>query len=275
MARFWLLAALAFAFGAEADQRPVLSLVIDDLGYSFEQGKAAIALDGDHTYAILPGAVHSLKLAQLAHAHNKEVILHLPMQSINSNAAHEPGALNEAMNEDELTASVHALLARIPFIRGVNNHMGSHLTEFDFFMRPVMDSIRGYNPRLYFLDSRTSPRSVAHAQALDAGLRSISRDVFLDNETNRESIRLQFEIWLERARERGSAIAIGHPFPDTLGVLQANLPDAAGGFRFMRVSRLIDERQVRGFSANWQNELSLIEANAETESERRRAKAVH
>ena len=103
------------------------------------------------------------------------------MQSIRSQAAHEPNALNERMDENQLTASVHSLLAEIPFIRGVNNHMGSHLTEFDFFMQPVMDSIRGYNPRLYFLDSRTSPRSIAHAQAQDAGLSAISRDVFLDN----------------------------------------------------------------------------------------------
>ncbi len=179
MLRAWLILLIVFAAGVKADQRPVLSLVIDDLGYSLENGKAAIDLVGDHTYAILPGAVYSQKLANLAHSQHKEVILHLPMQSIHSQAAHEANALNEAMDEDQLTASVHSLLAQIPFIRGVNNHMGSHLTEFDFFMRPVMDSIRGYNPGLYFLDSRTSPRSVAYAQALDAGLKSITRDVLL------------------------------------------------------------------------------------------------
>jgi len=140
MLRSWLLLLLIFAGASAADQRPVLSLVIDDLGYSLENGKAAIGLDGDHTYAILPSAVYSKKLAQYAHQLNKEVILHMPMQSISSSAAHEPNALNEAMDEDELTGNVHSLLAQIPFIRGVNNHMGSHLTEFDFFMRPVMSS---------------------------------------------------------------------------------------------------------------------------------------
>jgi len=217
-------------------------LVIDDLGYSLKNGMAAIVLDGDHTYAILPGAVYSRKLAQHAHGKNKEVILHMPMQSISSLAAHEPNALNEAMDEDQLSANVHSLLAEIPFIRGVNNHMGSHLTEFDFFMRPVMDSIRGYNPKLYFLDSRTSPRSVAHAQALDAGLNAITRDVFLDNEPNLESIRLQYRIWLTKAREHGSAIAIGHPYPNTLSVLRESLGAADTDFRFLRVSSLIDER---------------------------------
>jgi polysaccharide deacetylase 2 family uncharacterized protein YibQ len=258
MTRTWLILCIAFATVAEADQRPVLSLVIDDLGYSLTNGMAAIDLNGAHTYAILPGAIYSQKLARHAHKQNKEVILHLPMQSINSNAAHEPNALNETMDEDQLTTKVHALLAQIPFIRGVNNHMGSHLTEFDFFMRPVMDSIRGYNPGLYFLDSRTSPRSVAHAQALDAGLSSISRDVFLDNEPNPESIRLQLNIWLTKAREHGSAIAIGHPYPHTIDILRAQLPATDGEFEFLPLSKLIRERKQRRLSGNWRDQLSAL-----------------
>ena len=258
--RAWLILCIAFATVAEADQRPVLSLVIDDLGYSLDNGMAAIDLNGDHTYAILPGAAYSQKLARHAHQQNKEVILHLPMQSINSTAAHEPNALNEAMNEDQLTSNVHALLAKVPFIRGVNNHMGSHLTEFDFFMRPVMDSIRGYNPGLYFLDSRTSPRSVAHAQALDAGLKSISRDVFLDNEPNPESIRLQLNIWLAKARARGSAIAIGHPYSNTIEVLRAQLPTTNSEFKFLPISKLIEERKQRGLPGNRRDQLSSLTA---------------
>jgi len=261
MIRTWLILCIAFATVAEADQRPVLSLVIDDLGYSLANGMAAIDLNGEHTYAILPGAAYSRKLAQHAHQQNKEVILHLPMQSISSSAAHEPSALNEAMDEDQLTTNVHALLAEIPFIRGVNNHMGSHLTEFDFFMRPVMDSIRGYNPGLYFLDSRTSPRSVAHAQALDAGLSSISRDVFLDYEPNPESIRLQFNIWLTKARARGSAIAIGHPYSNTIDILRAQLPATDGEFEFLPISKLIEERKQRGLSGNWRDQLSALKTS--------------
>jgi polysaccharide deacetylase 2 family uncharacterized protein YibQ len=259
MLRPWALLLLAVGTASAADSRPVLSLVIDDLGYSYENGKAAIELDGNHTYAILPGTAYGEKLAKHAHSLNKEVILHMPMQSISSAAAHEPMALNEAMNEDELSGNVHSLLDLIPFIRGVNNHMGSHLTEFDFFMRPVMDSIRGYNPSLYFLDSRTSPRSVAYAQARDAGLNTISRDVFLDNEPNRAAIRLQYNIWLTRARERGSAIAIGHPYEHTLDVLQQNLAGAHAEFNFMRISELIDERRVRGYAQDWRGKLSNLD----------------
>jgi hypothetical protein len=177
------------------------------------------------------------------------------MQSIGSASDREPHALDESMDEDQLTAKVHSLLAQVPFVRGVNNHMGSHLTEFDFFMRPIMDSIRTYNPDFYFLDSRTSPLSVAHAQALDAGLPSISRDVFLDNEQNVESIRLQYRIWLNKARDYGSAIAIGHPHPQTLQVLRENLPDA-GNFHFMRISELIQIRRLHDTPPGWQDQIS-------------------
>jgi len=241
--RYWAITLALVTAGAAADQRPVLSLVIDDLGYSLDYGIAAIELGGDHTYAILPESTYARRLAQHAHRLGKEIILHMPMQSIHSGAAQEPGALNEGMDEDQLTGRVHSMLESVPYIRGVNNHMGSHLTEFDFFMRPVMDSIRSYDSRLYFLDSRTSPLSVAHAQALDAGLPSIQRDVFLDNENHAESIYLQFRIWLTRAREHGSAIAIGHPYPETLEVLRENLRPAAAVFEFMPVSRLIEQHR--------------------------------
>ena len=258
----WLILLFAVLSGPSlADSsRPVLALVIDDLGYAFEPGKAAIELPGKHTYAILPGAAYSKRLAQHAHQLDKEVILHLPMQSISSSAAHEPGALNEAMSEDQLTSNVHSLLEQIPFIRGVNNHMGSHLTEYDFFMRPVMDSIRSYDPSFNFLDSRTSPRSVAFIQAREAGLRSISRDVFLDNENSLPSIRLQYNIWLTRARELGSAIAIGHPYPNTLEVLQQRLEQAAVEFQFMPISRLIRERRQQALAAD---ELARLEDAAQ------------
>lgn len=245
MFRWWLFLLAAVATSVTADQRPVLSLVIDDLGYSLDNGLAAIRLDGDHTYAILPGSVYGRELAESAHRYGKEVILHLPMQSISSSAAQEPNALNEAMDEDQLTNEVHSLLGEIPFIRGVNNHMGSHLTEFDFFMRPVMDSIRSYDPGLYFLDSRTSPRSVARTQALEAGLAATGRDVFLDNETNPESIRLQIRIWQQMALDRGTAVAIGHPYPETIAALRASLTETDHTFRFLPVSRLIELRNLR------------------------------
>lgn len=169
----------------------------------------------------------------------------MPMQSLESTAAAEPGALHEGMNENQLLTNVQSMLNRFPNIAGINNHMGSHLTEHDFFMRPVMDSIRFFNPQLYFLDSRTTARSVAFTQAREAGIRSTSRDVFLDyNPDSIESIELQVQIWLAKSREMGSAIAIGHPHQNTLSVMERVLPQFSDEYEFVRLSRIIAARDA-------------------------------
>jgi polysaccharide deacetylase 2 family uncharacterized protein YibQ len=126
-----------------------------------------------------------------------------------------------------------------------------------------MDSIRSYNPSFYFLDSRTSPRSVAYTQARDAGLSTISRDIFLDNDPSTTAIELQYNIWLTRARERGSAIAIGHPYSHTLKVLQHSLPEAGENFTFMRISELIEARSKNESSTQWGSQLTTPETAAE------------
>jgi len=243
MARFLpLIALIVSAPLLGADQRPILSLVIDDLGYSFSQGKAALNLEGDHTFAIIPGTTYGKKLAALANTKSKEIILHLPLQASNILAAAESNTLTESMNEDQITLNTVTMLSEFPNIKGINNHMGSHLTEISYFMRPIMESIKAYRSQLYFLDSRTSSRSVAYIEALNSGLDSVKRDVFLDNDyTNLESIRLQFALWLKKARDTGSALAIGHPHANTIKVLKENLPLAQKEFQFMRVSQLISE----------------------------------
>ena len=72
-----------------ADQKPLLSLVIDDLGYSLNRGKAAIDLPGHNTYAIIPGTIYGKRLAEYARENNQEYILHLPLQAANQAAAAE------------------------------------------------------------------------------------------------------------------------------------------------------------------------------------------
>jgi len=223
-----------------ADQRPVLSLVIDDLGYSLTQGKAALNLMGDHTFAIIPSTTYGKKLAALAYEKNKEIILHLPLQASSIRAAAESNTLTESMSEDQITLNTLAMLSEFPNIKGVNNHMGSHLTEISFFMRPIMESIKAYRSQLYFLDSRTSSRSVAYIEATNSGLDSIKRDIFLDHDyKNMKSIKFQFDLWLKKARDTGSAVAIGHPHSNTMKLLAEQLPLIEKDFQFMRVSQLI------------------------------------
>jgi polysaccharide deacetylase 2 family uncharacterized protein YibQ len=235
-----LIAILFWAPLAGADQRPILSLVIDDLGYSWSRGKAALNLTGNHTYAIIPGTAYGKKLAALADENGKEIILHLPLQASNFRSASESNTLTESMSEAQITFNTATMLSEFPNIKGINNHMGSHLTEISRFMRPIMESIKAYRSQLYFLDSRTSSRSVAYIEALNSGLDSVNRDIFLDTEhTNLESIKFQFELWLKKARDTGSAVAIGHPHPSTMAFLAEKLPSLEKDFQLMPISQLI------------------------------------
>jgi polysaccharide deacetylase 2 family uncharacterized protein YibQ len=152
------------------------------------------------------------------------------------------------------------MLSEFPNIKGINNHMGSHLTEIGYFMRPIMESIKAYRSQLYFLDSRTSALSVAYIEALNSGLDSVRRDIFLDNDhANLESIKFQFKLWLKKARDNGSAVAIGHPHPNTMTHLTENLPLLEKDFRFMRISALISEGKQSKKPKKSQQYLSKLE----------------
>ena len=254
---FLLLLSCLFAQGLFADQRPVLSLVIDDLGYSLARGKHAIDLEGDHTYAIIPGTTYGNKLAKFATGKHKEIILHLPMQAMSERSAMEPNALNEAMDEDAISENLQLMLAEFPHIKGVNNHMGSHMTSINYFMKPIMDGIRAYDPDLYFLDSRTTASSIAFIEARRSGLSSIKRDVFLDHQANNlESLKLQFQIWLQKARDRGTAIAIGHPHPTTIDFLKQQLPALKEQFQFFSISKLLHSMRDDSVLQTSQNSLA-------------------
>ena len=257
-----MIRALLFLFGsffltsANAD-KPVLALVIDDLGYSFELAKQVLNLPGQHTFAIIPDTSYSKKIAEYAHQGGHELILHMPMQSLASGKHIESTTLDDSMDETEITQNVGNMLQEVPYIRGINNHMGSKLTELGYVMRPVMESIRQFNRQFYFLDSRTTAQSQAYQQALRAGVPSLKRDVFLDyDHNNPDSILEQFERWLKKADSNGSAIAIAHPYSSTIELLQQKLPQIADRYRFMTISQLIQHKQEQ---LSWPTYLSRLQ----------------
>jgi polysaccharide deacetylase 2 family uncharacterized protein YibQ len=156
-----------------------------------------------------------------------------------------PGGLHMDMSRTEFSREVSANLAAIPHVAGVNNHMGSLLTRHGRAMRWLMEDLKCQGD-LYFVDSRTDVRTVARKNARAAGLRHAQRDVFLDNDANVEHVRHQFDRLVSKARQRGFAIGIGHPYPATLEVLAQALPAlAAQGVQLVPVSRLVetDRRQ--------------------------------
>lgn len=247
---------MLFSTPINAD-KPVLSLVIDDLGYSFAQAKQVLELPGEHTFAIIPTTTYSQKIARYAHQKGHEIILHMPMQS-SADLIMEASALHDDMTEQEITEGVANMISEIPHIKGINNHMGSKLTEMGYIMRPVMETIRKHNKNFYFLDSRTTPLSQAYQHALRAGLPSLKRDVFLDFDgDNAETTAFQFELWLKKARTRGAAVAIAHPYKATIELLQQKLQEVGEEFKFLPISQLIEYQQKE--SLPWPRYLSHLQ----------------
>jgi hypothetical protein len=153
-----------------------------------------------------------------------------------------PGALTNGMAKLEVRAVLDAGLASVPHVSGISNHMGSALTQQPLAMGWVMEWMSNYGG-LYFVDSLTSSKSVALRTASDAGVRAIGRDVFLDTTPDSELIRRQFRRLVALAREHGTALAIGHPYPETLGVLRSVLLKPSHyGVRLVSVKELIGRR---------------------------------
>ncbi|MGR6871728.1 divergent polysaccharide deacetylase family protein [Pseudomonas sp. HK3] len=202
-----------------------LAIVIDDLGNSLQAGLNAIALPADITFAVMPHRKHSKRLAERAARLGKDVILHAPMSTVNGRKL-GAGALNESLSELEFKTKLAFAIESIPFAKGMNNHMGSQLTTNSVAMMWVMEVLK--EKQLFFLDSRTSAKSVGFSTAQTMGLPSASRDIFLDNEIDIEHIHLQFKKAITVAERYGSAIAIGHPHKTTIDYLEHVLPQLKG-----------------------------------------------
>lgn len=195
-------------------------LIIDDMGNGWDLGYRALQLPGKINYAFLPHTPNSRQLAELAHQRGQEIILHLPMSNLNE-AATGPGKLSPKMDQQQFNQVLESNLQAVPYVRGVNNHMGSLLTQLHQPMQWLMQSLKQH--QLYFIDSRTSPRTVAERTARAAHLPTLRRDVFLDNSLDSASIEKNIKRWLHLAQTRGMAVAIGHPHPQTLQALEKHL----------------------------------------------------
>ena len=236
----WLL--LGLLLSASALAAPRIAIIIDDLGYSRQHGQAIVDLPAPVTCAVIPFSPHARRLAERASLAGKEVLVHMPMAAQRHQIL-DQGGLRDGMDEPQLLDAVRQALSQIPQARGLNNHMGSALTEQQQPMGWLMTELKAH--QLFFVDSRTSSPSVAQQMARQVGLSHAGRDVFLDNERNLVSINEQFNRLIRLARQRGQAIAIGHPYPETVHYLQQVLPlmqDA--GIEVVPVSTLLSTPAV-------------------------------
>jgi hypothetical protein len=211
--------------------------VIDDLGRRPLDVDRLLALQAPLTFAVLPFETQTAEVVRLLRERQAEILVHLPMEP-GGGQDPGPGALRLGQSQAELEALTERALDAVAGARGANNHMGSALSADPAAMRAILGVVgrRG----LFYLDSRTSPDTVAPAVAAELGVRLVERQVFLDSTLETRAIELQFDRWLDLGRRNGTAIAIAHPHPETLEVLARRVPAARrDGFRFVPVSRLL------------------------------------
>ncbi|MGD8841989.1 MAG: divergent polysaccharide deacetylase family protein [Gammaproteobacteria bacterium] len=231
---------------------PVISIIIDDMGKTLAEGRRVLGLPGPVACAFLPRAAHTTELAVGAHTGGKEVMLHLPMDSVDARPL-DPGAVTLNMTRGQFVATVEANLAAVPYVQGINNHMGSLLTRHPGHMLWLMQEMQRHEP-LFFVDSRTTVATVARQVAHENGIPSTDRNVFLDHQPEVDEIERQFDRLLRLARKYGSALAIGHPHPQTLDVLEQRLPSLESqGVRLLPVAELIrlQQEDEQTWQASW------------------------
>ncbi|MBW4934348.1 divergent polysaccharide deacetylase family protein [Marinobacter sp. F4206] len=208
--------------GAGSSLPPTIAIIIDDMGHNLHEGERLARIDQPLTLAFLPYRRYTVPLAKLAHQQHKEIMLHAPMANTR-NFDLGPGGLTSDMDERRIATTLRRSLQSIPHVQGVNNHMGSLLTQKLQTMDWVMQELRQYP--VYFVDSRTIASSVAGDVARAYQIPSLTRDVFLDHEQTEAFVDRQFKLLIKRARENGSAIGIGHPHKVTVDYLEKHLPE--------------------------------------------------
>jgi hypothetical protein len=220
--------------------KPLIAIVIDDVGIDRLHSKRAWELPGPLTMSFLPYSRDLHEQAKAARAHGQELMLHLPMEPM-GHADPGPNALKVALTDSELKQRVTTALDSFDGYVGVNNHMGSRFTAYRPGMEIVLKQFRARG--LLFLDSRTTRSSVGDQVAQELGVPSVTRNVFLDDDESPDAVRRELAETEAVARRQGFAVAIGHPHETTLQALAEWLPTVAGkGFVLAPLSAVLRKR---------------------------------
>lgn len=216
-----------------------LAIVIDDVGYHSKEDAAIFAMPREISVAIIPAAPYARVRNQEAKSQGRDILIHMPMQPISAIKI-EDGGLHLGMSAAQVNDRVNTAKNIVRDAIGMNNHMGSAATADPQLMTYLMTALQ--EKHLFFLDSRTIGKSVAGKIAKEQGVRSLDRHIFLDDSNEFADVQRQFKAAIHYARKHGTAIAIGHPRPNTIAVLQAGLRN------------LPEDIQLVGMGNLWRNE---------------------
>lgn len=227
---------------APPKKKPMVSIIIDDLGYDRKIARKFLKINQNITFSILPHSPHQKRIAKDAKNNGTEILLHLPMEPLKYPAIDSgPGTLFSSMSPDELIKQLEINLDAVPFIIGVNNHMGSKITTNAPQIYQVFSILKKRG--LFFIDSRTTNKSVCKPSARLFKIPFAERSVFLDNNQNKEAVKKQLLRLLKIAMRDGIAVGIGHPYKITYEVLETELPDFSKKVNLVPISHIIKINQ--------------------------------
>ena len=203
------------------EDKKLIAVVIDDMGVNVRRTKDIISLKAPLTSSFLTYGPHLAKQIEKARAAGHEIMAHVPMQP-HKDLYTAPDGLTVNMSDEELSEKFELMLQKFAGIKGVNNHMGSKFTEDKRVMSDIMKILKAHD--LFFLDSKTTAKSVGGEVAKIYGVRYATRHVFLDNKNEKNYILGQLNQAEKIANKNGYAVAIGHPKSQTYEALKEWLP---------------------------------------------------
>jgi polysaccharide deacetylase 2 family uncharacterized protein YibQ len=225
---------------------PLVAICIDDLGADIAATETALRLPREVALSFLPYAPTTPGFAARAREEGHDVLAHVPMQPL-GRADPGPMALEVGMAPDEILRRLNWSLARVPGAVGVNNHEGSRFTSDAGALAPVMAVLKARG--LFFFDSRTVAASKGEAAAKAAGVDSISRDIFLDDDQSEAAVTAQLNALAATARREGVAVAIGHPHAATLRLVKEWLAQVHG-VRLVTLQAAMRAKTARAVASN-------------------------
>ena len=194
--------------------RPKVAVVIDDIGNSVRLAREFLRIPVPLTFSILPLRPFSRQLMQEITCSGHEVLLHQPMEPFRRDVDPGPGAVYTSFSAARIQDTISSNLVQIHAAKGVNNHMGSKFTADREKIEEALEVIKQNG--LFFIDSLTTPHSVAYKTAIGLRISAGQRNVFLDCHPGLEGTVREMKRLVAVARHWGKAIGIGHPFVSTL-----------------------------------------------------------
>ncbi len=225
-----------------------ISIIIDDIGNDLGPVRELLKIDADITFAILPLCSHSRESAEMLHKAGRETLLHLPMEP-DSYPKEKPGngALFTDMNNEELIFQLEKDLASVPYISGVNNHMGSKFMADEDKLVLIFNKLK--RKKMFFIDSRTTAKTKASAASEKVNIQMASRRVFLDNDRDYNEIYKKLLDVAQNSSDVSPVIIIGHPYPETIRAIKdASRILREKGIMIVPVSKLINGKSYSGSS---------------------------